>query len=32
MTHLRELRISNNPLPDEAVARLREVLPGCTIY
>ena len=32
MTHLRELRIRDNPLPDGTIDRLREALPGCTIY
>lgn len=31
-THLEELRISNNPLPDGTLERLREALPNCKIY
>jgi Leucine-rich repeat (LRR) protein len=31
-THLRELRISNNPLPDGTIEKLKEALPNCKIY
>ena len=31
-TGLVELRIRGNPLPDGTLERLREALPGCTIY
>lgn len=31
-THLRELRISGNPLPDGTIEKLKEALPGCAIY
>jgi len=27
-----ELRISNNPLPEGTIERLKEALPNCTIY
>lgn len=32
MTYLKELRISNNPLPPNTVERLKEALPNTTIY
>lgn len=32
MTHLRELRIRDNPLPEGTIDKLREALPDCTIY
>jgi hypothetical protein len=32
MTHLRELRIRDNPLPEGTIEALREALPDCTIY
>ena len=31
-TKLEELRITNNPMPDETVERLRKALPRTTIY
>jgi Leucine-rich repeat (LRR) protein len=30
--HLRELRISDNPLPEGTIEQLKEALPDCTIY
>lgn len=32
MRQLRELRVRDNPLPERAVERLREAVPGCVIY